>query len=70
MHTTGQSGFLDMSSAVAGMEDFDNQEVYFLGNLNFNLLNKTKYILDTKYEKEMVPWAKKYYQFCYIHNLK
>ena len=54
------SGFLDMlSSAIADMEDFDNQEGYILGDLNFNLLDKSKYILDTKYSKVMVPWANK-----------
>ena len=64
-------GFLDMvSSAIADMEDFDNQEAYILGNLNLNILNKSKYILDTKYSKEMVPSAKKYSQVCYMHNLK
>ena len=52
------------------MEDFDNQEVYFLGDLNFNLLNKSKYILYTKYANEMVPWSKKYSPFCHMHNLK
>ena len=52
-----QSGFLDMvSSAIADMEDFDNQEDYILGDLNFNLVDKSKYILDTKYSKVMVPW--------------
>ena len=59
-----------LSPAVSDMEDFDNREVYFLGDLNFNLLNKSKYILDTKYSKEMVPWVKKYSQFCFMHNLK
>ena len=66
-----QSGYLDMlSSAIADMEDFDNREVYFLGDLNFNLLNNSKYILDTKYTNERVPWAKKYSHFCNMHNLK
>ena len=51
---------------VADMENFDNQEAYLLGDFNFNLLDKYKYILDTKYSKEMVPWAQKYSQFCYI----
>ena len=47
-----QSGFLDMvSPAIADMEDFDNQEAYILGDLNFNLQDKSKYILDTKYSK-------------------
>ena len=45
-----QSGFLDMvSSAIADMEDFDTQEAYLLGDFNFNLPDKSKYILDTKY---------------------
>ena len=47
-----QSGFLDMvSSAIADMEDFDNKEAYLLGDFNFNLLDKSKYILETKYSK-------------------
>ena len=62
---TLKTGFLDMlSSAIADMEDFDNQEAYILGDLNFNLLDKSKYILDTKYSKVIVPWAKKYSKFC------
>ena len=66
-----QSGFLDMvSSAIADMEDFDNQEAYILWDLNYNHLDKSKYILDTKYSKVMVPWAMKYSKFCCIHNLK
>ena len=66
-----QSGFLDMVlSATADMEDFDNQEAYILADLNFNLVDKSKYILDTKYSKVMVPLAKKYSQFCCMHNLK
>ena len=45
-----QSGFLDMvSSAIADMEDFDKHEAYLLGYFNFNLLDKSKYILETKY---------------------
>ena len=59
-----------LSSAVADIEEFDNREVYFLGDLNFNLLNKSKYILDTKSANERVPWANKYSHFCYMHNLK
>ena len=47
-----------VSSAIADMEDFDNQEAYILGDLNFNLLDKSKYIFDTKYSRVMVPWAK------------
>ena len=65
------SGFLDIvSSAIAYMEDFDKQEAYILGDLNFNLLNKSKYILDRKNSKEMLPLANKYSQFCNMHNLK
>ena len=58
-----------LSSAVAEMEDFENQEVYFLGDLNFNLFHNSKYILDNN-ANERVPWAKKYSQFCHMHNLK
>ena len=53
-------GFLDMVlSAISDMEDFNNQKAYILWDLNFNLLDKSKYILDTKYSKVMVQWAKK-----------
>ena len=66
-----QSGFLEkVSSAIAQMDDFDNQEVYFLGDLNFDLLNKSKYILDRKNSNEIIPWVKKHIQFCSTHNLK
>ena len=45
-----QSGFLDIvSSAIADMEDFDKHEAYLLGDFNFNRLDKSKYILETKY---------------------
>ena len=45
-----QSGFLDMvSSAIADMEDFDKHEAYLLGDFNFNLWDKSKYIFETKY---------------------
>ena len=57
-----------MLSAIADMEDYGNQEAYILEDLNFNLLDKSKYILDTKYSKVMVPLAKKYSLFCCIHN--
>ena len=59
-----------VSSAIADMEDFDNKEAYILGDLNFNLLDNSKYILDTKCSKVMVPWVKKYSQLCCMHNLK
>ena len=59
-----------VSSAIADMEGFDNQEAYILGDLNFDLLDKSKYILDTKYRKVIVPWAKKSSQFCCMHSLK
>ena len=45
-----QSGFLDMvSSEISDMEDFYKLEAYLLADLNFNLLDKSKYILETKY---------------------
>ena len=60
---------MDMvSSAIADMEDFDKYEAYLLGY--FKSLDKSKYILDTKYSNVMVPWAKKYSQFCSMHSLK
>ena len=47
-----QSGFLGMvSSTIADMQDFDNQEVYILGDLNFNPFKNSKYILDKKNSK-------------------
>ena len=66
-----QSGFLDMvSSANGDMEDFDKQEAYILGDFNFNLLDKSKYILDTKYSKVTVPCRNKYSQFFCMYSLK
>ena len=51
-----QSGFLDMvPSAISDMEDFDKHEAYLLGDFTFNLLGKSKYILETKYSKMLVP---------------
>ena len=47
-----------VSSAIADMEDFDKHEAYLLGDLNFNLLDKSKYILETKYSIMMVPWQR------------
>ena len=45
-----QSGFLDMvASAIANMEDFDKHEAYLLGDFNFNLWDKSKYIFETRY---------------------
>ena len=58
-----------VSSAIADMEDFDKHEAYLLGDFNFNLLDKSMYIFETRYSKTSVPWAKKYSQFCSMHSL-
>ena len=56
-----QSVFLDMvSSAIADMEDFDKHEAYLLGDFNFNLWDKSKYIFETSYSKTSLSWAKNY----------
>ena len=40
-----QSKFLDkLSTAISRSNTFDNQEVYILGDLNINLINKQKHI--------------------------
>ena len=67
-----QSGFLDnLSASISKSEKFDNQEVYILGDLNFNLLNVNgKYSFSNKKDAGTIPWLKEYIQFCTIHNLK
>ena len=66
-----QLGFLDkVSSAIGDMGNFDEQEVYILGDLNYNLLNEDNYIFEGKNPKNKVPRVKSYIQFCSLHNLK
>ena len=57
-----QPKFLDkLSTAISRSNTFDNQEVYILGNLNINLINKQKHILNgTKHYKE----------FCSLYGLE
>ena len=67
-----QSGFLDsLSTAILNSEKSDNQEVYLLGDLNFNLLDsKGKYILDQNHEANTTTWYKQYRNLCISNNLK
>ena len=53
----------------ADMEDFYNHEAYLLGDFNFKIWDKSKYIFETRYSKTSFPLAKNYSQFCSMHNL-
>ena len=56
-----QSGFLkNLSNSITNTENFDNQEVYILGDLNINLLYK---------EKRLPNGIKAYKEFCAVHGL-
>ena len=56
-----QVGFLtNLSSAISNSENFDNQEVYILGDLNLNL----------KYQGRQLPnGIREYREFCALHGL-
>ena len=74
--------FLDkFSAAIAKSDNFDNQEVYILGDLNINLWHEGKYIFQN--EKVLSPGEIhksvkgndsyniiKYQEFCSLHSLK
>ena len=57
-----QSGFLEnLSKAINNTTNFDNQEVYILGDLNLNLI----------FEGRRIPnGIKRYREFCALHGLK
>ena len=67
-----KTGFLhSLSKAIANAEHFDSQEVYLLGDLNFNLLNSIgKYMAGNNHDASNTPWYKQYTNFCLLHNLK
>ena len=66
-----QTDFLEkVSAAIAEFDNFDNQEVYILGDLNYDLLDKNNYILEGNNSKRSVPWVNQYLQFMSMHNLK
>ena len=47
-----QSKFLDkLSTTISRSNNFDNQEVYILGDLNINLINKQKHIPNAPSQK-------------------
>ena len=52
-----QCGFLEkVSSAIAEFENFDEQEVYILGDLNYDLTDdNNRYILDGNNYKKSIP---------------
>ena len=57
-----QSKFLDkLSTAISRSNAFDYQEVYILGDLNINLINKQKYIPNG---------IKRYKEFCSLYGLE
>ena len=56
-----QSGFLgNLSTAILNTHNFDNQEVYFLGDFNINMLPKNKHNGNG---------IKVYKELCILHNL-
>ncbi len=67
-----QSGFLDsLSNSILNSDNFINQEVYLLGDLNFNLLNSNgKYIKGYKHNTSVTPWYKNYMDLCSSYNLE
>ena len=57
-----QSRFLERPTfAITNTNDFDNQKVYILGDLNMNLMNNKKHVPNG---------IKKYREFCSQHGLK
>ena len=57
-----QSKFLDkLSTTISRSNTFDNQEVYILGDLNINLINKQKHIPNG---------IKRYKEFCSLYGLE
>ena len=57
-----QSKFLDkLSTAISETENFDDQEVYILGDLNINLINN---------QKHTPSGIKRYKEFCSLNGLK
>ena len=57
-----QSKFLDkLLTAISRSNTFDNQEVYILGDLNINLINKQKHI---------PKGIKRYKEFCSLYGLE
>ena len=57
-----QSKFLDkLSTAISRSNNFDNQEVYILGDVNFHIINKQKHIPNG---------IKRYKEFCSLYGLE
>ena len=57
-----QSKLLDkLSTAISETENFDDQEVYILGDLNINLINNQKHTPNG---------IKRYKEFCSLNGLK
>ena len=57
-----QSKFLDkLSTAISETDNFDDQEVYILSDLNINLINKQKHTPDG---------IKRYKEFCSLNDLE
>ena len=57
-----QSKFLDkLSTAISETKNFDDQEVYILGDLNINLINNQKHTTNG---------IKRYKEFCSLNGLK
>ena len=76
-----QPNFLqNLTTAISNSENFDNQEVYLLGDFNINLWHKDNYIfhkdktLSHQEIQEIAPSKAtdiiKYQEFCSLHGLK
>ena len=76
-----QTNFLhNLSTAISNAENFDNQEVYLLGDFNINLWHNDKYLFHsnkTLSHQEIQKIAPKnasdiikYQEFCSLHGLK
>ena len=76
-----QTDFLhNLSTAISNTDNFDNQEVYLLGDFNINLWHKEKYIFHnskTLSQQEIHQISRtnaydiiKYQEFCSLHGLK
>ena len=76
-----KSNFLDnLSTAISNTENFDNQEVYLLGDFNINLWHKDKYLFKKnkvlshqEIHKDATNNAYdiiRYQEFCSLHGLK
>ena len=69
-----QSDFLDKITSGSSFQDIhhlNEQEIHILGDLNYNLLENGKYILNKNNKNtSSIPWLKGYSTFCNSNGLK